>query len=167
MDIQQHWGAIRNVVNKALESNHFCAVATVNPDGSPRVSPIGSLILYETGKAFYFEEFPKNMRLNLDRDQRICVMAVNGGFWHWLKALFKGRFDAPPGVRLTGRAGARRMATQEEVKQWQERVKRFRRFKGYKLLWKDMRYVREVIFDGFEPVHLGLMGEGLWEERKE
>jgi len=56
------------------------------------------------------------MRQNLDRDQRICVLAVTGGFWFWLKALFRGRFDAHPGLRLTGHAGARREATEEEVK---------------------------------------------------
>lgn len=167
MDIQQHWNTIRKVVNQALESNRFCAVATVNPDGSPRVSPIGSLFLDDAGKAFYFEEYPKNMRQNLDQDQRVCVLAVTGGFWYWLKALFRGRFDTPPGVRLMGRAGAKRMATEEELKQWQERIRPFRRFKGYKLLWKDMRYVREITFDAFEPLRLGPMSRGLWEEGKD
>ena len=166
MEIKQHWETICMIVNKALQNNRFCAIATLNPDGSPHVSPIGSLILDEAGKGFYFEEFPKNMRRNLDQDQRICVMAVNGGFWYWLKALFKGRFDAPCGVRLTGMAGTRRLATQEEVRRWQDRVKSVRSTKGYKLLWKDMCYVREVTFDAFEPVNLGLMGRGLWEKEQ-
>jgi hypothetical protein len=164
MDIDQHWSTIREVVNQALKSTHFCAVATVNPDGSPRISPIGSIILGEKGKAFYFEEFPKNMRQNLRQDQRICVLAVAGGFWFWLKSLFRGRFATPPGVRLIGRAGARRRATEEEVNRWQKRVRPFRRFKGYKLLWKDMRHVRDVTFDDFEPLRLGPMGRGLWED---
>ena len=166
MDMEQHWRTIRKIVNQALKTNRFCAVATVNPDGSPRVSPIGSLILGQTGKALYFEEFPKNMRQNLDRDQRLCVLAVTGGFWFWLKALFRGRFDAHPGLRLTGHAGARREATKEEVKQWQKRVRPFRRLKGYKLLWKDMRHVREVTFDAVEPLRLGPMARGLWEGEK-
>ncbi|HKI48952.1 MAG TPA: pyridoxamine 5'-phosphate oxidase family protein [Desulfobacteria bacterium] len=166
MDIKQHWKTIRKIVNQANRSNRFCAVATVNPDGSPRISPIGSLILGEAGKAFYFEKFPKNMRENLDRDPRICVLAVCGGFWFWLKSLYRGRFDAHPGLRLMGRAGGRRMATQEEVKQWQKRVRSFRRFKGYELLWKDMRHVRDVTFDAAEPLRLGPMARGLWESEK-
>ncbi|MBT3255861.1 MAG: pyridoxamine 5'-phosphate oxidase family protein [Deltaproteobacteria bacterium] len=164
--MEQHWKTIRNIVNQALKTNRFCAVATVNPDGSPRISPIGSLILGEAGKAFYFEEFPKNMRQNLDRDQRICVLAVTGGFLFWLKALFRGRFDALPGLRLMGRAGGRRKATEEEVTQWQKRVRPFRRLKGYKLLWKDMRHVRDVTFDAAEPLRLGPMARGLWEGDK-
>lgn len=164
MDIQKHWETIRQVVQQALESSHFCAVATVNQDGSPHVAPIGSLFLGEAGKAVYFEEFTKNTRQNLDWDQRICVVAVNSGFWFTLKSLIQERFPTPPGVRLMGRAGARRKATQEEVKEWQKRVRRFRKFKGYDLLWKDMRHVHEVIFDSFEPLRLGPMGRGLWED---
>ena len=106
------------------------------------------------------------MRHNLDRDQRICVLAVVGGFWFWLKALFQGRFSAPPGLRLAGRAGRRRLATKEEVEQWQKRVRPFRRLKGYKLLWKNMRHVREVTFDTVEPLRLGSMAQGLPEDEK-
>ncbi|MBI5590220.1 MAG: pyridoxamine 5'-phosphate oxidase family protein [Deltaproteobacteria bacterium] len=164
MDIQQHWKTIRKIIDQAIKSNRFCAVATVNPDGSPRVSPIGSLILGEAGKAIYFETFPKNMRRNLDQDQRICILGVNGGFLYWLKSLFRGRFDTPPGVRLMGRVGARREATEAEVGQWLKRVESFRGFKGYKLLWKDMRHVRDVTFDDFEPLRLGPMGRGLWQD---
>ncbi len=162
MENQELWKAVRKTVNQALKSNRFCAVATLNPDGSPRISPIGSLILGEVGKAIYFEEFPVVMRRNLDRDERISVLAVAGGFWFWLKALYQGRFDAPPGLRLIGRAGGRRMATEEEIRQWQKRIRVFRKFKGYKLLWKDMRHVREVTFDAVEPLRLGPMTLGCW-----
>lgn len=163
MELEQHWKTICKTVNRALKSNHFCALSTINPDGSPRITPIGSLILEEPGKAFYFEQFPKDMRRNLERDQRICVLAVAGGLGFWLKALFRGHFDSPPGLRLTGRAGVRRQATKREMEQWQERVRPFRRLKGYKLLWKDMRYVRDVTFDAVEPLRLGAMGRGLWD----
>ena len=33
------------------------------------------------------------------------------------------------------------------------------RIKGYNLLWKDMRYVREVSFESFELLRLGIMSE--------
>jgi hypothetical protein len=164
MDVLQHWDAIGKIFNQALGS---CAVATVNPDGSPHVTPIGSLFLQEPGKAFYFEKFPKNMRRNLERDQRVCVMAVTGGLWFIVKALFKGRFDTPPGVRLLGRVSARRMATADEMRRWQEKVKHFRLLKGYNLLWKDMSEVRDITFDSFEPLRLGLMTQGLWADTRE
>jgi len=167
MDIEKHWDTICRIVDESLESTHFCAIATSNPDGSPRVSPIGSLILKETGKGFFFEDFAKNMRQNLDEDQRICILAVRAERWHWLKAILSGRFDTPPGVRLMGRAGARRKATPEEVKRFQERVRLFRKSKGYELLWKNMRYGRDVTFDTFEPVDLGVMTRDLWEKGEE
>ena len=167
MDIHEHWKTISMVFNQATASTHFCSVATVNRDGSPRISPIGSLFLTGTGKAIYFESFPKDMRQNLEQDPRICVLAVASGMWTTLKAMFTGRFDRPPGVRLIGRAGIRRKATEEETKMWQQRVKAFRRFKGYHLLWNDMDHVREVTFDSFEPLRMGVMGRGLWGGVKE
>lgn len=166
MDIQRHWQTIRKIVNQALKSNRFCSVATVGPDGSPHVAPIGSLVMGEAGTAVYFEQFVKSTRTNLDRDERICVLAVAGGFGYWLKALFKGRFDEPSGVRLIGHAGARRMATDQEMKQWLARIRPFRGLRGYNLLWKDMRYVREVTFETFEPLRLGVMGRGVWEDEE-
>ena len=167
MDMEAHWKLIRRTVNHALKTNRFCAVATINADGSPRISPIGSLFLGETGKGIYFERFPKEMRENLERDQRICVLAVSGGFGYWCRALFRGRFDSPPGLRLMGRAGVRRPATPKEMEQWQQRVRPFRRFKGYRLLWTDMRFVRDVTFDNFDPLRLGPMASGLWETQEQ
>jgi hypothetical protein len=36
-------------------------------------------------------------------------------------------------------------------------------FKGHDLLWSRLKYVRDVTFDSFEPVHAGLMTRGLWQ----
>ena len=167
MEVEKNWKTIRKTVNQALKSSHYCAMATVNPDGSPDVSPIGSLILGLPGKGIYFEQFPRDMRRNLELDRRICVLAVMGGLGYWLKSLYRGRFATLPGLRLTGRAGTRREATTEEQEQWQKRIKPFRRLKGYKLLWKDMRYVRELTFDAIEPLHMGAMTHGPWEDANE
>ncbi len=165
MEIKKNWKTIRKTVINALKTNRFCAIATVNPDGSPRISPIGSLILGAPGKALYFERFPKDMRRNLERDPRICILAVTGGMGYWLKSLYRGRFDSHPGLRLIGRAGTRREATANEKAQWQKRVRPFRKLKGYQLLWKDMPHVRELTFETVEPLRLGPMGRGLWDDR--
>lgn len=168
MDVFQHWATIRTLVEQTLKTTHFCAVATINPDGSPHIAPIGSLFLTEAGKGFYFERFPKITRANLEQEQRLCVLAAPRlGLWSFVKALFRGRFVTSPGVRLAGRAGARRLASEEEQRRWHDRVKSygpFRLLKGYKLVWGDLRYVREITFDAFEPLTLGRMTKGLWED---
>lgn len=162
MDILSHWDLVRTVVEKALETNSFCAMGTVNPDGSPHLTPIGSICLHEPGKGYYLESFPMRMRENLENDPRICVMAVQGGFGYMMKALFTGRFDSAPGVRLLGRAGPRRPVTTEEARRFRDKVKRFRWLKGHDILWKDMAHARDITFESFEPLRLGPMTRGLW-----
>ncbi len=167
MDALQHWTDLRTIVEQALRTTHFCALATVGADGSPHVAPIGSLFFLETGKGFYFEKFPKNTRINLEHDQRLCILAVQRDFRSFVKALFRGRYESLPGVRLYGRAGDRRPATSAELHLWQERVKPFRyfrRLKGYRLLWEHMEQVREITIDTFEPVRFGAMTQGLFPE---
>jgi hypothetical protein len=162
MDILPHWTVICDVVERTLKTKGFCAMATVNPDGSPHVTPIGSLFLHSPGKAYYFEKFPKVMRRNLDQCPQVCVLAVHGGFWSTMASLFRGRFTTAPGVRLMGRAGEQRPATAEEERLWRERIKAFRWLKGYDLLWGEMSHVRDIRFDSFEPVRVGLMTRGIW-----
>jgi len=162
MDIMMHWDAICDVFERTLKTTGFCAMATVNPDGSPHITPIGSLILHAPGQAYYFEKFPKTMRRNIDQDSRVCVLAVRGGFWNTMASLFRGRYTTAPGVRLTGVAGELRPATEAQERLWRERIKMFRWLKGYDLLWKDMAHVRDIRFDSFEPVRVGLMTKGLW-----
>ena len=164
MDAVTHWDAICRVFGKTMKTTGFCAMATVNPDGSPHIAPIGSLILHAPGQACYFEKFPVTMRRNLDRDPRVCVLAAYGGFLGTLAALFRGRFASAPGVRRSGVAGELRPATEAEERTWRERIKIFRRLKGYDLLWKDMTQVRDIRFDSFEPVRIGLMTRGLWSD---
>ncbi len=144
MDVLPHWNTICDVVERTLKTTGFCAMTTVNPDGSPHVTPIGSLFLHAPGQAYYFEKFPKVMRRNLERDQRICVLAVRRGFWSFMASLFRGRFDTAPGVRLMGRAGEPRPATEEEERRWRERIKGLRWLKGYDLLWGEMAHVRDI-----------------------
>jgi hypothetical protein len=164
MDVLTHWNVTAGVVQQALDRRSSCAVATVNPDGSPHVTPIGSLLLMEPGKAVYFEKFPERLRANCDRDPRVCLLIQSGGLWPMLKALFLGRFEAPPGLRLSGRVGPRRQASQEEVRRWRKRIRFFRGLKGYNRLWRNMDIVRDITFDSFEPLRLGVMTRGHWDQ---
>lgn len=167
MDAFQHWTALREIVEQTMRTTNFCALATVGPDGSPHVAPIGSLFLLEAGKGFYFEKFPKATRVNLEHDQRLCILAAPRGLRSFMTALFRGRFESAPGVRLFGRAEARRPATPAELGMWQERIKPYRLFrtlKGYRLLWENMDHVREITIDAFEPLRFGAMTRGLFQD---
>jgi hypothetical protein len=75
---------------------------------------------------------------NLAHNPRICLMAVTTSTKLWLPALITARFSAPPGVRLLGEVS--------------------------KLLWGDLRRVRDMRFDAFAPVRYPVMCESLWGE---
>ena len=163
MEIQDHhWKEIHRLFKSAVKSTLYYSFATTNPDGSPHITPIGSIVLRDDKTGFYFEGFSRNIPSNTKQNQRVCVMAVNAGKWFWLKSLFRGRFDSPPGVRLMGKAGEKRKGTDQELAQWQKRVKPLKKFKGYDLLWKNMTDVRDIYFDGFEPIEAGVMTKGSW-----
>ena len=45
------WRTAKSVVNRARASSLHCAVASIDTDGSPHVTPIGSVMLGEPGEA--------------------------------------------------------------------------------------------------------------------
>lgn len=74
-------------------------------------------------------------------------------------SLLKGRFTQPPGLRLYGTVGEKRPGTEEEIGNWLKRVKIFRRLKGYDLLWRNMKYVRDIRFDQVRVLSMGKMSK--------
>ena len=159
MEIGKHWRTIQMVFQESLGSSMHYAVATVNEDGSPHVTPIGALFLRENKTGFYFDEFPVSMSRKLERNPWVCILAVNSNPTFWQKSLLAGKFETPPAVRLKGFAGKKREGTKEEIAMWQNHVKLARGTKGYDLMWKNMRMVRDIYFDSFEPVSCGERGE--------
>lgn len=131
-----HWKTIRELFKSAFNTTGHFSLATINPDGSPHITPIGSIVLRNDKTGFYCEGFPRNIPANLQLNPWICVMAVN--------------------------AGKKRQGTEQELAQWQKRVRVFKTSKGYDLLWKDLYHVRDIYFEGFEPVHAGAMTWDLW-----
>jgi uncharacterized protein len=158
----EQWEIIRRLFVRTLLTSFHYAVATVNADGSPHVTPIGSLILRDKGKGFFFEEYLGATARNFQTDKRICVLAVNTSHWMFLKALFLGRYTAPEAIRLAGTVGEKHEATPEEMKLFRRRVGRYRFLKGHGLLWGRFRFVRDVTFDAALPVNAGVMTAGLW-----
>ena len=61
-----------------------------------------------------------------------------------------------------GALGQKRNGTDEEIALWQDRVRSAQGTKGHELLWRDMRTVRDIFCDSFEPVSCGAMTQGLW-----
>lgn len=156
-DLQANWPSIVRFFNKCMFTPGYFTFATAGHDGWPHTAPYGSLFLRDDCNGYYSDVFPNRMSANLKNDNRICIMAVNFGIWYMLKGLFRGRFDRWPGIRLYGNVDKSRTALPEELDRFRSKVKRFRRLKGYDLLWRDIRTVRDIHFTHFEPVYLGAM----------
>lgn len=157
MQLMEDWHVIKRLFNRSFNSSFHYAIASINEEGEPHVTPIGSLLLGEPGKGIYFDEFIRQLSINLQHNPKVCVLAVNSNRWFWIRSLFGGRFHVPPAIRLYGTVGNRREATETEIKLWQRRVRWTKITKGYALLWKNMRVVRDINFSRVEPVNIGAM----------
>ena len=159
LGMEKQWPAMKRLFwDSFLSSLHF-AIASVNANGEPHVSPIGSLILREPGVGIFFEKFTTGLPRNLKTNNKVCVLAVNTGRLFWLRSLIAGRFASPPGVRMNGTVGEARKATDEEIRLFQRRVQIASLTKGHRLLWSDMTTVREIHFTSIEPLRLGRMSQ--------
>jgi len=167
MDLYKNWDEVQGLFRESFKSSFHYAIATVGENGEPHVTPIGSLILGRPGVGFYFEKFTRQLPRNLGSNNHVCILAVNSARWFWLKSLIGGRFSNPPAVRLHGVAGELRAATESELALWQERVRRVSFSKGHAFMWREMSMVREIQFTHLEPVHIGKMTHGLWQEYAE
>jgi hypothetical protein len=152
MDLRENWEQIKIAFDAGMASSRHCAVASVSADGYPHVTPIGFLFLRDDFTAFYFEEYAKQLPLNIAHDPRVCLLVVNSGSMFWLRSLYRGRFASLPGIRLRGVAGERRLATEQEKAAYRARVKSVRRLRGYALIWRDLNHVREIRLESFEAV---------------
>ena len=161
MITQEQWDIIRRVIDEANASCSHVSVATVNTDGSPHVTPIGTLALHDGPTGYFFDELCTDSRKNLDRDPGVCILAVHAGMPFWIKSLVMGKFSTPPAIRLVGTVKPLREAAPEEIAAWYRHVAKARLTKGYESMWSRMHLVRDVHFDSFEAVNCGKMTSGL------
>lgn len=157
--IKEEWECIRQHFRSSLRSTSHFVVTLLDDEGFPRPMPIGSVLLNKTQEGFFFEQFTSSFSRFGKPGQKICVLAVNTNRWLWLKAIFRGYFYRPPAIRLYGRLGERRKATEKEKERFQRLVRPLRRTKGYNLMWKEMNMVRELKFERAEMAMLGKMTE--------
>ncbi len=161
--IRELFGDWSHVSRSPWRGVPYCALATVNEDGSPRVTPLGTLFLAEDMRGFYFELYSRHMSQNLDRDPRICVLVVNTRMSLWGRAILRGRFQRLPAARLMGTVGEKREATSAELDALRKPTAPLRFFKGYPFFWGNMKQVREVRFDAIELVDCGPLTRELLE----
>ena len=81
------WRSARAVVRRARTSSLHCAIASIDANGSPHVTPIGSVMLGDPGQAIYLDVFNVALGRNLDRDPRCSVLAVDSTKLTWARAL--------------------------------------------------------------------------------
>ena len=155
--LEQQWPAIRRLFWNAFLSSVHCAIASVDEQGNPHVTPIGTVILRQPGVAIYFEQFTRGLPTNLKTNSQVCVLAVNSGRLFWLRSLLTGHFPSAPAVRLYGTVGELRPGTEEEIRLWRGRVWPAKFTKGYKLIWADMTMVREIHFTHAKEMNIPTM----------
>lgn len=162
--IEDHWNEIKQTVKLAQRSMRHCSIASVSSDGVPNITPIGTVFLRDDQSGFYFDQYTDLLTRNIEINPKICLMAVNTGAPFWLRSLIIGRFISPPGVRLYGTAGPLRLASADELRRVQQRVRATRWLKGSRLLWSNFTHVRDIHFDSFRPVTYPSMVNGLWKQ---
>ncbi|WP_422348527.1 pyridoxamine 5'-phosphate oxidase family protein [Flagellimonas sp.] len=161
MDIKENWKVIRNHFNKSFSSNFHISIASVDSENNPTVTPIGSLFLNDNQTGFYFEKFPSKLPKHARKNPNVCLLGVNSGRMFWIKALFKNKFSDYPAIKLYGKLGEKREATEKEIKRLNRRMKVTKGLKGNATLWGDMQFVREIKLTRAEKVNLGKMTDKL------
>lgn len=151
----ENWPSIRRNFRYGFATNLHVAIATVDADGQPNATPIGSFFLHRGDfSGFYFEIFSQSIPANARTNPKVCIMAVNSGKWYWLKSLLFGKFKSPPMTKIYGELGERRPPTAAEIERGNRRLGRMKQLPGGKKLFGNMAFVREVRFHAFEVAKL-------------
>lgn len=161
MNLIENWDKIRAHFSKSFSSSLHVSIASVNPDNNPTITPIGSLFLNKNQTGFYFEKYPTKLPINSKFNNNICVLGVNSNKWFWIKSLFKEKFPNHPAIKLYGKLGERRKATEFEIRRLKRRMRATKRLKGHKYLWANMEFIREITFSKAEKINLGKMTKEL------
>ncbi len=157
-ELKARWPEIRSLFRKAFSTSLHFSIASVCPDGTPHVTPIGSLILSPSEpKGVYFEIFTSQLRKNIEHNPDVCVLAVNSGISFWVRSLLKGRFSEAPAIRLLGKVGPRRTPTESEIARWRRKLRPIQWLKGSGRLWGNLSAVRDIHFTRVEPIRMGKM----------
>ncbi len=157
------WRMLRRMFHAAFVSSLHVSLGSIDSDGSPRVTPLGSLLLGDLGHAFYFELYATELGRRLTANPQVSVLAVDSARGLWLPALVSARFKRLPGARLYGQAAAAtRASTEEERARLRRRFGVLRKLPGGRALWPGVDGpesralpVRDIRIDRVEALRLG------------
>ncbi|MEV0248432.1 pyridoxamine 5'-phosphate oxidase family protein [Nocardia sp. NPDC050712] len=162
--VDERWGFVREILDRGRKSTGHFAIASVDSDGVPNITPVGTVFFREDCTGFYFDQYTSALARNLDANPAVCLMSVDRGPLFWFRSLLVGRFTAAPSVRLYGRAGLRRRATEAELEQVRRRVRPLRSLEGGRLLWSEFTHVRDIAFSSARLVRYPVMMSHLPQE---
>lgn len=157
MDLVKSWNAIKEIFTQAQSSSMYCSIASVNEQGQPHITPIGTVFLRNNQTGYFFDSYTNQLAENIKTNPKVCVMAVNASKGFWLKSLWVGKFSTIPAVRLYGEIGERRLATVEESAAVQKRISPLRWTKGSQLIWSNFTHVRDIHFSEAKPIEYPVM----------
>lgn len=152
MHLFKSWHAIKEIFTHAQSSSMYCSIASVNEQGQPHITPIGTVFLRDKQTGYFFDSYTNQLAENVKTNPKVCVMAVNASKGFWLKSLLVGKFATIPAVRLYGEIGELRLATAEEIAAVQKRISALRWTKGSKLIWSNFTHVRDIQFTEVHPI---------------
>ena len=162
MDLRIHWKIIKQVFLQAQGSSMHCSIASVDEQGQPHITPIGTVFLRNDQTGYFFDTYTNQLSKNLLKQPKVCIMAVNTSKRFWLRSLIQGKFSTLPAIRLYGEIGAVRPATSEEIASVQQRIKPLTWTKGSRLIWSDFSHVRDIRFTEAHPARYPhMMPEGI------
>lgn len=157
-EVRQHWRTARELMARCPA----LAVASTSPDGTPNVTPVGSMSFDSQGRGVCLDINFDQLARNVEHNPVVSLLGLRMSPGLWLKAMLNGRFPSPPAVRVTAEMGPRRPATAAEQQRWRRRVKRFKWFRGHDLLWGKLDHARDVTAQRIVPVRMGAMTDGLF-----
>lgn len=144
-----------NAARHLINSSFYCSLSTINDQGEPHTSPIGSVYLTSEREGYFIEMFTTSFKNKAGK--KACIMAVNSSKRYWLASIFRGRFNTPPATRLAVTIGERRAISDEERARFQKKVGIFKGLKGHTKMWTKTDFVRPFTIDAIKPVSIGAM----------
>ena len=163
LELTKDWPLVKRVFQRAQNTGLCHNFATVNADGTPNITPIGSLVLdSDQPSGYYFDVFNRSLGENLDRNPSLAILAVDSRKLYWLASFIKRKFSTPPALRLIGSASHKQLATEEEIHRCLKEVKSIRSFGASKQLGSRLKFIRKIQFARVDVLNIGSLTNRSW-----
>ena len=158
---QAHWDQLKPLAGRVIGSSLHFAISTINPDGTPHVTPIGSLILTDPGKAYFFRGIHTKVTEEPGQRQSGCCSGRDIEFSPMAAIPHNGSFQVSTRVSAAwqGRRASRIDAGRKS--RWRRRVRLLKWTRGNDVLWGNLETVRELHFHSVAAVEMGRMTANL------